>query len=170
MDSSTILSLVADLLADTRPFGLAQRAKLEALLAEKPPINGIIERLVAALKSEAGFTYVNSNITSANCPTTAEPSLEGARLEKIAGSRSVVLAELKRIGRRSATIAEGLLYGLTHPEELTKYWIWCPDQVMSLVGNEYMLALGVGDGERHADIGRVDGGVDADDRVLSFPL
>ena len=170
MDSSAILSLVTALLADTSPFGIAQRARLEALLAEKPPIGGIIERLVAVLKTKAGFAYVNSDITSERCPTVVEPSLEGARLEeKLVGSRTHVLVELNRIGRRSATVAEGLLYGLTHPEELANGWIWCLDRVVVIAGREYMLVLYVDAGERRAYLCRVVSDVYVVDRVLSFP-
>lgn len=170
MDLSTAISRVTDLFSDDSAFGIAQRAKLEALFAEKPPIEGIIERLAVALRAKGGFAFVNPNLTSANCPTVAEPSLEGARLEKCVGPRTFVLAELRRDSRRSATFAEGLLYGLTNPEELTTEWIWCLDQVVVLVGREYALVLGVNVGQCFADFCHVADGGSASRRVLSFPM
>ncbi len=173
MEISVALSLVTALYTDDSEFGAAQRVKLAALLAEKPSVPGIVERLVATPKSDGGFDWANSNITDANFPATAEPSLEGARLDKIVGSKDYVLAELKRLGRRAATAAEGLLYGIKNPGEQRKYWIWCLAQVwLGPDGRyEYAVVLGVSDvGERSASLDVVASGVDAVERVLSFPL
>lgn len=172
MELSTVLDLVTALSADTSDFGRAQYARLLALLAQKAPIVGIIERLVVALQTETEFAYVNSHLTNANCPTVAEPSLEGARLEeKLVGSCTSVLAKLKRLGRRSATVAEGLLYALMHPEDLdADAWIWCLDQIVVLDGIEYVLVLGVDDDGRSARLYSVAAGVQAVQRVLSFPM
>lgn len=149
-------------------------ARIKSILAEAAavPTTGIIERLVLALKTEAGFAYVSPNLTSANCPTVVEPSLDGARLEdKIVGSRTYVLAELKQIGRRSATVAEGELYGLKHPEELSATsWIWCLDQVVVYDGGEYVFVLYVGSDGRRASLRLLSSAVGVGNRVLSFPL
>lgn len=173
MDLSLALSLVTALYADNSEFALAQRAKLAALLSEKPAIPGIIERLVATPKAAGGYDWMNPNITDVNFPVTAEPNLEGARLDKIVGSREHVLAELNRIGRRAANAAETLLYGQKNPLEQTKYWIWGLGQVWVGPGGRigFAVVLGVGDAcERGASLGGVSSGVDARERVLSFPL
>lgn len=167
MDLSIALSLVTALFADNSEFALAQRAKLAALLSEKPAIPGIVERLVAA------YDWENPNIVSANFPATAEPSLEDARLDKIVGSREHVLAELNRIGRRAANAAELLLWGQKNPQEQTKYWIWALAQVWVRPGDriECAVVLGVyGDGKRSADLRDVAVVVRVVGRVLSFPL
>ena len=173
MEISVALSLVTALYTDDSEFGAAQRVKLAALLAEKPSVPGIVERLVATPKSDGGFDWANSNITDANFPATAEPSLEGARLDKIVGSKDYVLAELKRLGRRAATAAEGLLYGIKNPGEQRKYWIWCLAQVWLDPDSRggYAVVLGVrDDGKRILFDGRTGEPVSAVERVLSFPL
>lgn len=90
-------------------------------------------RIIANLRAKGcthGHSYLNpeddsirlatGGITDANFPSTAEPSLDGARLDKILGSREYILAELSRIDRRAATVAELLLYGIKNPEEHRK--------------------------------------------------
>lgn len=139
MQLSTVLSLVTNLFADDSPFGASQRAKLMALLAEKPDIPGVIARLISALKLEC---WVSSNITDENFPTLAQPSLDGVQLNEIIGSRRAVLAELARLGRRPAFAAEGLLYGSEHlgvPRDgLVRVWclgqsLACPDELERFV-------------------------------------
>lgn len=168
MDLSTATSLVVDLFSDTSLYGINKREKLLALLAEKPPIGGVIVRL---LTLDPKFDYVNPNIIDANFPTTVEPSLEGARLDKMVGSRESILAQLKQDNRRAANAAELLLYGVKNPEEQRKYWIWALAQVW--VGPDdrhgYAVVLGVSGGERVARLNDV-AGVSAYDRILSFPL
>ena len=134
--------------------------------------NGIVERLADSLRTEAGFYYVNPNLTSERCPALVEPSLEGARFdEKIGSSRAAACAELRRIGRRPATVAEGLLYGLTHPDEvLVRSWIWCFGDIVTVDGNELTLLLLVEDGKLFAVLYHVSDEIDEDDRVLSFPM
>lgn len=159
---------------------LADDAKLEAvmaILAEPFPMSlilGIVERLVAALKSEAGFGYVNPNLTSRRCLTVAEPLLDGARLEEnLVGCRTLVLAELGRRGRRAATVAEGLLYGLKHPEALTvSSRIWVLGQIVMLGTEEHVLLFGLGgDGrKRCASLMHTSHIVFHEDRVLCFPM
>lgn len=152
----------------------AKIEQIKALLLKAEavgPTTGIIERLVVSLKT-AGFTYTNPYLTSANCPTVAEPSFEGARLkEKLVGSRTSVLAKLKSDGRRSATVAEGLLYGLTHIEEMKAgSWIWCIDQVVAVFEDECVLVLNVYDGRWCAYLELVSDAVPVGARVLSFPM
>ena len=173
MNLSTALSLVTVLFANNSKFALAQRAKLAALLAEKPVISGIVERLVATPKADGGYDWVSSSINGTNFPTTAEPSIEGARLDKIVGSREHVLAELNRIGRRAASAAELLLWGQKNPQEQTKYWIWALAQVWVSPDDRIgcAVALDVRDGgERYAHLDVVAFGVSVLGRVLSFPL
>jgi hypothetical protein len=140
--------------------------------AEAVSTPGIIQRLVATPKEQGGFDWVNPNITDDNFPTTKEPSLDGAQLDEIVGSWDYVLAELKRRGRRAPTMAEGLLYGITNPDEQRKYWIWCLGQVWADPDDrrEYALVLGAFDGGRNAGLGGSTVGAGAGDRVLSFPL
>jgi len=140
------------------------------LLEAAVTATGIIERLGLALQKKGWFVSTHPNLTSAQCPTATEPSLDGARLEtKISGSRASVLAKLKTEGRRSATVAEGLFYGLTDPEELANGRIWCLDQVAVIDGREAVLVLGLGDFGRFASLIATDS-VDAYDSILSFPL
>lgn len=132
------------------------------------PTVGIVARLAVALKAEAGFTNVNSNLTA--CSTGVEPSIEGAQLERLVGSLDAVRANLRRRGRRSATVAEGLLYGLTHPEAISCDLIWCIDQIVEVNSNEYALVLGAERRKRYACLGHVWGGVGMGDQVLTFPM
>lgn len=172
MELSAVLDRVTALSNDPTDFGRAKYARLLALLAEKELIVGIVERLVVSLKTEAGFTYTNPNLTSERCPTVAEPSLNGSRFEWVLEwHRTAALAKLKGDDRRSATVAEGLLYGLTYPGELSESsWIWCLDQVVVVDGNECLLVLCIDGGELSARLDLVSRGVRAGDRVLSFPM
>jgi hypothetical protein len=170
---SSVLSRISDILNSP---SLSNDEKIERIKAEveAPPILGIIGRLVAAPESDGGFAWANPGIADANCLTAAEPSLEGASLDEIVGSKERVLAELGRRGRRAANVAEGLLYGIKNPEEQRKYWIWCLGQTLVLQNNgalrEYALVLDVLREQRCADLSLVLHGVREGDRVLSFPL
>lgn len=131
---------------------------------------GIIERLVAALRV-AGFQYVSEKLTTANCPTATFPSLEGAQLDSIVGSRKHVLAELRRIGRRPATMAEGLFFALVHSEELSPAsQIRCFDQIALLNEVRRTLVLRVYGDMLWVDLDYISSGVPVGDRVLSFPM
>ncbi len=168
----SLISAISALESDPSPFARDQLRRIQAILAEEPVIPGIIERLVTP-KTDGGYDWVNPSITDANFPTVAEPSLAGARLDKIVGSREYVLAELKRLGRHAANAAELLLYGVKNPEKQRKYWIWALAQVLVSPDsrNECAVALYVGvDGKRCAGLGDVVSDVDARGRVLSFPL
>ena len=169
----SLIPALSALESDPNPLAQDQLRRIQAILAEKPVIPGIIERLVATMNTDGGYDWVNPNVTDANFPTVTEPSLEGARLDKIVGSRQYVLAELKRLGRRAANAAELLLYGVKNPEEQRKYWIWALAQVWVDPDSryEYAVVLDVGDdGKRNADLLGVAVDVNAVERVLSFPL
>ncbi len=169
MDS--FLSRIAVIANNTELSSDAKIEQIKAILAEATAATSIITRLVATPKSEGGYDWVNPSITDVNFQTTAEPSLEGARLDKIVGSRTAVLAELNRLGRRAATVAELLLYGIKNPEEQRKYWIYALAQVWSFPGGrEFVAVLDVDDGgRRDAILYDASRDVYAYDRVLSFP-
>ncbi len=168
MDATTVLSLVSALLADTSIFGAAKRAKLEALLAEKPPIGGMIVQLLALTPK---FDWVNPEITDEHFPTV-EPNLDGAQLEHYGKSMSstAVLADFKSRGRRAATAAETLLYGIMNPEEQRKYWIVGLGQVWLYPGiGDYVVVLDEHDRERYASLYAFARDWYASYRFLSFP-
>lgn len=169
------LSSIATIVNNSELSSDAKIDHIKAVLAEASalPIPGIIQRLVATPKADGGYDWVNSSITDVNFPATAEPSLDGARLDKIVGSREHVLAELKKIGRRAATAAELLLYGQKNPEEQRKYWIWALAQVWVGPGDRIDCAVVLDVcvvGRRGANLFGVSSGVLASERVLSFPL
>lgn len=173
MELSTALSLLAALYSDRSDFGRAQLARVLAVLAEKPPIPGIVERLVATPRWEGGFDHVNVNITGANFPVTTEPRLEGAQLDEIIGSDKHILAVLRSMGRRASNGAETLLYGTKNPGEQTKYRIWGLGQlwVDPRNGRMFAVVLGLDDvKERFAYLGDIADGLSASSRVLSFPM
>lgn len=148
--------------------------RIEAIMAEAIAVanSGVIECLVSDLRVYGLFFFVNSDLTSYNCPTVAKPSLDGARLDEMPGTHRQVLAELKRLGRRPAAVAEGLLYGLTHLEELSaRSWIRCYGQVVVSADHPCVLALGMfDDGGRFARLCRIENDVIVHGRVLSFPM
>ncbi len=165
------LSLLSALESDaTNLFAQDQLRRIDAILVEKAPIGGVIAQILSLTPK---YDYVNPNITDSNFPVTTEPNLDGARLDKITGSRTQILAALKRDGRRAATAAELLLYGIKNPEEQRKYWIWALAQVWLAPGSRYECAVVLlvrGGGKRRADLSDVADDVDAVERVLSFPL
>lgn len=170
MDITTALSLVSSLYADTTMFGATQRAKLEALLAEKPPIGGLIAQLFALTPK---FDQANSQITDEHLPTTAEPNLDSAQLEHYGKNMSsdAVLADLKSCGRRAATAAETLLYGVRNPEEQCRYWIVGLGQVWSYPDyGDCVVVLDKYDHKRCACFFSFAENWSANVRFLSFPL
>lgn len=148
--------------------------QINAVLLEAAavPTAGVIERLALASRVVAWFAYVDLRITSANCPTVAKPSIEGALLDdRIFGLRVHVLAELRRLGRCSATVAEGLLYALKHPTELkADSCILCLGQVVVIGEDECMLALGVDEDGFWACLESVSDDVEKGERLLYFPM
>jgi len=157
--------------------GLSEADKIDqikAVLAEATATSSIIARFVAVPKSQGGYDWVHPSITDANFRATAEPSLEGARLEtyKKRVSSEFVLADFRAKGRRAGNGAETLHYGQKNPEEQRKNWILGLGQAASIPGiGVCVVAIGgIVDGERDAHLFQV-----ADDWVascvfLSFPL
>lgn len=180
MDLATALSLVSALYVNTSSIGTRQRAKLEALLQEKLPIPDIITKLLATEKSEGGYDLIdNYGISDKNFPTFVEPSLEGARLDQIPGSIHRVCGQLNRDGRRAATAAELLLFGLKNPKEQGKYWIFAPGQIFEYYDDrgectKCMVMLRTFRGDRQACLVRYKDVLcdyESDSyRILSFPL
>lgn len=172
MDIATVLSLVSDLYVVTGPFGAAQRAKLEALLVEKLPINNLIPRLLVLTPK---FVAVDSRIIDEHFPTMTEPSLDGAEIEyngKWTCSNDVLVG-FKSRNRRAANAAETLLYGIKNPEEQQKHRIVGIGQIWLCPGyGNSVVELYMGVGGRCAGLRLIADphGWHAGHGFLSFPL
>lgn len=155
-------------------------------MATQQPIPGIIARLVSTPKSQGGFDWVDPDITDEHFPAFEQPSLEGARLVQLvptpvpgqevrtlSGQNAVNLILRGKLS--PATMAEGLLYGITHPDEQRTSWITCYGQTWlgdsKNVGRKtpLVLMLETYRGERRATLCLAGYGVGSNVRVLVFP-
>lgn len=101
-------------------------------------------QIIARLLDQGKYTMFDGHITGENFPIDAEPSLEGVLVEWYAPgafhSRTFILKDLERKGRRAANVAETLLYGGTRPDELNSMEVFglgqatfCPHRKQDVV-------------------------------------
>lgn len=104
---------------------------------------GIIGQLLA-LEPPTTFA-MTVEITDEHFPTAAMPLLDGATIETYTErvSSDFVLADFRSRGRRAATVAELLLYGLKNPEEQEKHWIIALGQVWKSSRGDLIVKIGV---------------------------
>lgn len=113
---------------------------------------------------------MNTAITDEHFPTSAEPSLNGARLDRYSRKVScrAILADLDRQDRRAANAAETLLYGKENPDAAKEgsiygfgqMWRWRRKKLAAMLFSDYRLAGLHAIGMRRYE----------NSQILSFPM
>ncbi|MFA6017569.1 MAG: hypothetical protein WCT28_04110 [Patescibacteria group bacterium] len=174
MDLSLVHALIDALYLGQTDFARAKREQLERLLLEKPQSMHIIARLLTkrSESNPSGFDIINKDVTDVNFPSVCEPFLEGAELKCYGNwvSFDFVCDDFATRSRRAATVAEALLYYVTHLRDLSNRWIVALGQYLEDgAGTKQVVILGKDQGLRYAKL-EVVNTREQDFLFLSFPI
>ena len=152
------MDTVEGILSDTIEFVLKTVSFLVATSKLVVNYDRSIEDSVKAGK----YDDTNSSITDKNFPSSeiGEKEVEFGmfHFNKVMDSSEDVIAEMKKVGFRPATMKELFAYGEKNPEEQRKCPIIALGSVAGLSGGRHVGELYGSDGRRGAGLGYFDGG------------